>query len=696
MADKRRAKTSPRAARTPAAPPRPPLARRRNLVLCLALALAALAAYANHFHNGFHFDDSHTILYNLSIRDLRNVPRFFADGSLFSISPVNNTYRPVTSVSLAVDYWLGRGLKPFYFHLSTFVWFLVQLVLMFFLFRRLMNAADDHPSNTWTALLATALYGLHPANAETVNYIIQRGDLYDTLGVVASLLMFIAWPARRKYGFYLLPAVAAYFSKAPALIFPFILLAYVSLFETAGRLRAVWPAFAVTAAAAVFTARMTPSTFSAGAVSASLYRLTQPWVALHYFRSFFLPTRLCADAAWVEVSSAFSAEALAGYLFVAALLAAAFYTSRRREMRPIAFGILWFFLALLPTSLVPLADVMNDHRMFFPFVGLALAVFWTLRLVLFRMTARLTANLVWLRGALAVAMLALLAAAVGTHVRNRVWHTEASLWRDVVLKSPQNPRGLMGYGHALNDLGDYAQALSYLERADNMTPNSTAIEINLGVACAGLHRDAEVERHFQRAEALDPAIDESYMQYGRWLQDKGRLAESQEQFEAALRLNPGFMPVRELLMRVYSGERNWRAIDALVDSTLQLVPDNAVARGFQAGRAARPESAAAGSPGAPGVSQAGSPDALLNLSIELCKAGKYPECLTAARQALELRPAWAEAYNNMAAAFLYMKRWDEGILAARQALALKPDYVSAQRNLSWAMSHKDDAPSGGR
>jgi len=295
-----------------------------------------------------------------------------------------------------------------------------------------------------------------------------------------------------------------------------------------------------------------------------------------------------------------------------------------------------------------------------------------------------------------VAMLALLAAAVGTHVRNRVWHTEASLWRDVVLKSPQNPRGLMGYGHALNDLGDYAQALSYLERADNMTPNSTAIEINLGVACAGLHRDAEVERHFQRAEALDPAIDESYMQYGRWLQDKGRLAESQEQFEAALRLNPGFMPVRELLMRVYSGERNWRALDALVDSTLQLVPDNAVARGFQAGRAARPESAAAGSPGAPGVSQAGSPDALLNLSIELCKAGKYPECLTAARQALELRPAWAEAYNNMAAAFLYMKRWDEGILAARQALALKPDYVSAQRNLSWAMSHKDDAPSGGR
>ena len=47
---------------------------------------------------------------------------------------------------------------------------------------------------------------------------------------------------------------------------------------------------------------------------------------------------------------------------------------RRRETWPVAFGILWFFLALLPTSsIVPLAEVLNDHRMYFPFVGLTLA-----------------------------------------------------------------------------------------------------------------------------------------------------------------------------------------------------------------------------------------------------------------------------------------------------------------------------------
>jgi protein O-mannosyl-transferase len=141
------------------------------------LALAALAAYANHFDNGFHFDDFHTVSDNIFIRDLRNVPRFFADAEYTSTLPDHRTYRPVVSTSLAFDYWLGRGLKPFWFQLSTFVWYVVQLILMFFLFRRIMDCSEPHSFNVWTAFFAALCYGLHPVNAETVNYVIQRADL---------------------------------------------------------------------------------------------------------------------------------------------------------------------------------------------------------------------------------------------------------------------------------------------------------------------------------------------------------------------------------------------------------------------------------------------------------------------------------------------------------------------------------------
>ncbi len=112
----------------------------KTTVLSGVLALAALAAYANHFQNGFHFDDFHSITENLFIRDLRNVPRFFTSTQYSSALPDHRVYRPVVSTTLAVDYWLGRGLKPFWFHLSTFLWFVLQLVLMFLLFRRIMDA----------------------------------------------------------------------------------------------------------------------------------------------------------------------------------------------------------------------------------------------------------------------------------------------------------------------------------------------------------------------------------------------------------------------------------------------------------------------------------------------------------------------------------------------------------------------------
>src|SRR6185295_9658913 len=112
----------------------------------------------------------------------------------------------------------------------------------------------------------------------------------------------------------------------------------------------------------------------------------------------------------------------------------------------------------------------NDHRMFFAFVGLALAVSWWLRLALFRRTARLTLNREWTTVAIVLSTLALAAAAAGTHQRNVVWRNEESLWRDVTVKSPQNGRGLMNYGLTLMAKSDYEGALDYFHRAQRFVP----------------------------------------------------------------------------------------------------------------------------------------------------------------------------------------------------------------------------------
>jgi tetratricopeptide (TPR) repeat protein len=699
----------------------------RNTPFLLALALlGVLLAYANHFGNSFHFDDFHAVTDNPWIRNLGNVPRFFVDAATVSTLPANRVYRPLLTTSLAIDYWLGGGLQPHFFHLSTFFWFLLQIVLMFFLFRTVFDRVRPDPRNRYVALFGAAWYGLHPANAETVNYIVQRADLYSTLGVVAGLLAYAARPALRKYGLYLIPVALALLAKPPALVFPAILFAYVFLFEQDGRrdrVGAAWkasiPSIAVTVALLALQGAMTPRTWIGGASSALAYRITQPFIALRYFGEFFLPLWLSADTDRQPFSSPWDGDALLGFAFAIALVVAAFRLTRRRETRPIAFGLFWFLLALLPTSLFPLAEVENDHRMFFPFVGLAMSVPWSLALwLLYRPTnpgtgddsprrkttrnnppvaaesRRLSPH--WPRKTTALATAAvclLIACGWGVHERNQVWHTEESLWLDVTEKSPHNGRGLMNYGLTQMSKGEIRTALDYFERALVYTPNYATLEINLGIANGSLNRDQQAETHFRRAIELAPGDAQTHFYYGRWLWGKRRASETLGELRIAAALNPPYLDPRYLLMQVYAEQHAWIALTEVANQVLSIAPGDAIASSYlnrarsggdelsQAERAARAQP---------------SPEAYLQLSLLYHQAGRYRECIEAAGQALRLRPDYAEAYNNMAAAYEAMSMWDAAIEAARQALRIKPDFPLARNNLAWSLQQKKKGATGQR
>ena len=193
---------------------------RWKLTACgLLTLLAVLGAYANHFQNTFHFDDAHTVEENPFIRDLHNIPRFFTDATTFSSLPTNQSYRPLISTTLAIDYHLAHGLNPGWFQVDTFIWFVLLLAAMFFFFLHLMESAAPSPNNGYVAMFAVALYGLHPVCAESVNYIVQRGEVHSTLGVVLAFVMYLYWPRCRAWGLYLLPVIVGSLSKPPALMF---------------------------------------------------------------------------------------------------------------------------------------------------------------------------------------------------------------------------------------------------------------------------------------------------------------------------------------------------------------------------------------------------------------------------------------------------------------------------------------------
>ena len=597
--------------------------------MCAAALAAVVLVYSNHWGNGFHFDDFHAVVNNPAIGDLGSLPRFFTDPATSSVLPANRVWRPVVEASLAVDFRVGGGLRPWAFHASTFGWYLVQLGLMWMLFRTLLG-------NDYAALFAATWYGVHPAMAETVNYICQRGDVYSTLAVVAGLVLYIRKPEWRRYGAYLIPVVLGMLAKPPAFVFAPILLAYVGL----KRWRATIPSFVVCGAMLGLHARMTPRSFVPGNVPAYDYIITQPYVALRYFRSFFLPLWLTADTDLAPFTSAATPAAMAGFAFVAALAWAIWGAARRQATRPIAFGLLWFLLALLPTALFPLSEVENDHRMFMPFVGLVLAV-------------TSAAMPFWNRRFAAVAVLLLAAYAQGTWKRNQVWHTEESLWRDVTLKSPGNGRGLMNYAVVLMGQGRMAEARTFLEKAIAYTPNYSLLEINLGVVTGAQGNAQEAERHFRRAVALAPADPGSYFFYGRWLSQAGRKDEAIAVLRAALTKDGAHADAETLL-----------------SALLRQTPANAVA-------AAQAD-----------VTRDATPESYLNLSLAYAEARNYPASLDAAREALKLRPDYAEAYNNIAAIYEEVRDWDHAIEAAARAIRIQPDFELARNNLLYSQRQK--------
>jgi tetratricopeptide (TPR) repeat protein len=423
---------------------------------------------------------------------------------------------------------------------------------------------------------------------------------------------------------------------------------------------------------------MVAPTFSAGGGDRLAYWITQTWVTAGYFQSFFWPAHLSADTD-AGLLQGFPTEAWIGTLFVLGLVALCVWLGGKPDWRPARFGLAWFLIALAPTALMPLAEVANDHRMFFPFVGLTLAASWTAAQLLERTGPRVR------RAAAVAACMILAASAYATHRRNEVWRSEETLWRDVTVKSPGNGRGWMNYGRTLMTRGEFAQALQCFERAQLLTPNYALLEINLGVVKGSLARHVEAESHFQRALALSPNHAASHAYYGRWLLERGRYAEAVDRFDKTLRLAPTDQTARGLLMKAQFDQQNWSALRSLVADALKLDAGDVVAAHYQKLIAALDQEIRNAEEA---VQRMPAPETLLQLSLLYYRAGRFAECVRAARDAIRLRPGYAAAYNNLTAGYNAMKQWDDAIAAGMEAVRLDPANQLFRNNLAWAQANR--------
>jgi tetratricopeptide (TPR) repeat protein len=672
------------------------------LTYIIFVFIAVTAAYSNHFYNGFHFDDMHSVVDNAYIRNLKNVPLFFKDGTTSSVLPQNQAYRPVVETSLALDYWLGNGYNLFFFHLSTYILFLLQGLLMLLFFKKLFSLSSSNKNIGYVALFAVAWYMLHPAIAETVNYIIARADVQSTLAVLAGFVLYTNSPFCRRTFIYLLPVGIGILAKPPAVMFAPLLFFYILMFEEKlslsdifkkTHLKQFWnsilkslPAFVFCTLLYLLVSKLTPKTWEPGGNSPIHYLITQPYVILHYFCTLFWPTGLSADSDWGVLSSIWDARFFIGSLFILMLLGIAFYTSKAALLRPISFGILWFLIALAPTSsIIPLGEVLNDHRMFFPFVGLMISVTWTIGLLVFKLTGRVNSTAAKYKVFILLPALVLLCTcAFGTYKRNEVWHSEESLWFNVTVKSPKNGRGLMNYGIIKVGEGKYAEAEFYFNKAMQLLPTYSFIYVNMGVLKEKMGDITNAETYYLNGIELGNTYPSHFFLYGEFLYHQARFIEAEVMLQRAITLSDSYLDPRLFLMKTYAALGEWEELKKLATSTLQIAPDNADAlTALEVSQKRKSKSEIE----ADQVKMAPTAEKYLALSLEYYQEGKYEQCVGAAEEAIKLKTDYAEAYNNIGSAYNALNQFDKAAVALTKALGIKPDFVLAKNNLVIAKNH---------
>ena len=460
----------------------------------LLLLAAALAAFGGSLGSGFHFDDY----------------AIFPSGGLEP--PWWLETRPLTFLTFWLNSRLG-GAGAIGYHAFNLALHLAAVLLLYECLRRLIPPK--------AALLAAAIFAVHPIQAEAVDYVWGRSIVLAAALCFASLLAWIAgrrWMAVAWFAAALLakeevaafPLVLWLFEKRRRPTPPILSMLFLSL---AAGLRVIYAAAATPASLAGAHAGITPWH----------YLLAQGPVLWRYLRLLVIPYGFTVDP---EIAVPPLWLGCAAWAALGALLLAAW--RRRSDWTP---WLVAGFLLLIPSSTIfPAADLAADRRLYLPLAAFTAAA----ALALARLRPRAVAPAV-------VLVLTALAFA-----RTEVWMTEESLWREAVRRAPGKVRPKIQLARQLPPAG----ALELLAEARRLAPADPAVATETGKVLLAANLPAQALAEFGRALALDPRDPRNYNNRGVALEALGQTEAAKQDFVRALKLDPNLATARENLSRL--------------------------------------------------------------------------------------------------------------------------------------------------
>lgn len=546
-----------------------------TFVHLILLVIACIVTYSNSLLVPFTFDDYAYLIDNPLITDFA----IFSDNSLIDSYKINIDLkynfilRPVTYFTFSLNH-LVNGFDPKGFHVVNILIHTANALLLYLLVRQLlvpaardMNHGFPASSITFVSFFSAMIFAVHPLQTQAVTYIIQRFTSLATLFYLLTIVLYLSFRSTprksARVAFYLsalLAAICAMKAKEIAFTLPLVLV-MVELFYFKGewgrRLLGLAPFLLTMVIIPATVLKLSAQSGTIGhstlekgmnlvnfsSVSAYDYAITQLRVMVTYLRLLFLPIGQNLDYDYPLYHSILEYPVLLSLMVIVAATGVGirfFRNSLRGDCdcpihrRTVSFGIFWFFVAMaVESSVIPLDDMIFEHRVYLPSVGMILASVAALDMFRLKMAAGKGAA-----GRLAVLMpvLAVIGLSTATVLRNDVWK---NIWPDVAKKSPAKARAFVNHGDYLVRTGRSGEAIAWLKQAIERDPDNIDAHLNLGVASCDMGLFAEALAALNFVVAKKPDDELAWNNLATVYARQGDFVKAVEMYQRCVLLNPG-------------------------------------------------------------------------------------------------------------------------------------------------------------
>jgi protein O-mannosyl-transferase len=515
-------------------PEQSPQLSRTDWLLFAGLLIATLLTFSLTFKFGWVYDDPPQIPQNPNLQWSRLGFLFTHQLWASTAAMQGRFYRPLLTLWFVLNKTFF-GLNPHWFHVTTVLAHVAATALAFFVALALLRDAG-------AALLAAAVFGLHPLQVESASWISGVNDPLAAALCFGSFLIYRrAMGKQQNRGFWWMLAgflfLLALFAKEVSIVLPGIILIdlLVSGRNSSRAGDRYFPVVCIYGIVSVFWLALRSWVLgTTAAISSpipwSTVLLSGPKIILFNLYRVIYPRGLSPQYDLRLVDSPATSGFLISALVLLVLIAFAVVAARRDSRLWVAFA--WLVLPVLPTLNLRWMnedDFIHDRYLYMSMLGVGLLVGFAYSAIRRKWPEQ---NLVRPLAACMVAALAFASA-----IQSQYWANDVSLFSRAVARAPDNEWAQLNYGSALSARGKFADAAPYFVRSYELKPGWRAADF-AGFDYQQAGDLSRAEQWFQAALQLDPTLATAWFGLGQIRLQQQQPEDAVSYLKKALQFDP--------------------------------------------------------------------------------------------------------------------------------------------------------------